>query len=66
MRSVTYLPQLLTVFIVSAAAAAQSPWGFPLDRQFPDGTHRIAQRWTAGRSDIDRANGARGRRPAVP
>lgn len=34
MRPVTYLPQLLTVFLVSAAAAAQSPWGFPLDRQF--------------------------------
>jgi heat shock protein HslJ len=34
MRSVSYLPQLLTVFVVSAAAAAQSPWGFPLDRNF--------------------------------
>ena len=34
MRSVGYLPQLFTVFVVSAAAAAQTPWNFPLDRQF--------------------------------
>ena len=34
MRSVGYLPQLLTVFVVSAAAAAQTPWGFPIERQF--------------------------------
>ena len=34
MRSITYLPQLLTVFLVSAAAASQSPWGFPLARHF--------------------------------
>src|SRR5262249_49414371 len=34
MRSVNYLPQLFTVFVVSAAAAAQTPWSFPLDRQF--------------------------------
>ena len=33
MKSI-YLPQLLTVFIVSAAAAAQSPWGFPIERIF--------------------------------
>jgi len=29
-----YLPQLLTVFVVSAASAAQSPWGFPIDQHF--------------------------------
>lgn len=34
MRSISYLPQLLTVLIVSAAAASQSPWGFPLERNF--------------------------------
>ena len=34
MRSAPYLPQLLTVFLVSAAAAAQSPWGFPLGQRF--------------------------------
>ena len=34
MRSASYLPQLLTVFVVSAAAAAQAPWGFPVERQF--------------------------------
>lgn len=34
MRSVSYLPQLLTVLIVSAAAAAQSPWGFPIGQRF--------------------------------
>jgi heat shock protein HslJ len=34
MRSITYLPQLLTVFVVSAAAAAQSPWGFPVGQRF--------------------------------
>ena len=34
MRSSSYLPQLLTVFVVSAAAAAQSPWGFPLQQSF--------------------------------
>lgn len=34
MKSVSYLPQLLTVFVVSAAAAAQSPWGFPLEQRF--------------------------------
>jgi heat shock protein HslJ len=34
MRSASYLPQLLTVFVVSAAAAAQSPFGFPLNQRF--------------------------------
>jgi heat shock protein HslJ len=34
MRSTSYLPQLLTVFLVSAAAAAQSPFGFPLNQRF--------------------------------
>jgi heat shock protein HslJ len=34
MRSICYLPQLLTVFVVSAAAAAQSPWGFPFGQRF--------------------------------
>ena len=34
MRSISYLPQLLTVFVVSAAVASQSPWGFPLERHF--------------------------------
>src|SRR5262245_20549002 len=34
MRSISYLPQLLTVFVVSAAAAAQSPWGFPLNQSY--------------------------------
>lgn len=34
MRSISYLPQLFTVFVVSAAAAAQSPWGFPLEKRF--------------------------------
>lgn len=34
MKSISYWPQLLTVFVVSAAAASQSPWGFPLDRHF--------------------------------
>ena len=34
MKSISYLPQLLTVFLVSAAAAAQSPWGFPLEQRF--------------------------------
>lgn len=34
MKSTSYLPQLLTVFLVSAAAAAQSPWGFPLEQRF--------------------------------
>ena len=34
MKSINYLPQLLTVFVVSAAAAAQSPWGFPLEQRF--------------------------------
>lgn len=34
MKSISYLPQLLTVFLVSAAAASQSPWGFPLERNF--------------------------------
>src|SRR5262245_30792272 len=34
MRSISYLPQLLTVFLVSAAAASQSPWGFPIERNF--------------------------------
>ena len=34
MKSISYLPQLLTVFVVSAAAAAQSPWGFPLEKRF--------------------------------
>jgi heat shock protein HslJ len=32
MRSISYLPQILTVFAISAASAAQSPWGFPLER----------------------------------
>lgn len=34
MRSASYLPQLLTVFVVSAAAAAQAPWGFPMEKKF--------------------------------
>ena len=34
MRSTSYLPQLLTVFVVTVASAAQSPWGFPLERHF--------------------------------
>ncbi|HXF86922.1 MAG TPA: META domain-containing protein [Xanthobacteraceae bacterium] len=34
MRPVSYLPQMLTVFVVSAAAAAQSPWGFPIGQRF--------------------------------
>jgi len=34
MRTASYLPQLFTVFVVSAAAAAQAPWGFPIERQF--------------------------------
>jgi heat shock protein HslJ len=34
MRSISYLPQLLTVLVVSVAAAAQSPWSFPLERQY--------------------------------
>ena len=34
MRSISYMPQLLTVFVVSAAAAAQTPFGFPLDQRF--------------------------------
>ena len=34
MRSISYLPQLLTVFVVSAAAAAQTPFGFPLNQRF--------------------------------
>jgi heat shock protein HslJ len=34
MRSTSYLPQLLTVFVVSAAAAAQTPFGFPLNQRF--------------------------------
>ena len=34
MRPVTYLQQLVTVFLVSVAAAAQSPWGFPISQRF--------------------------------
>jgi heat shock protein HslJ len=34
MRSISYLPQMLTVFLVSAAAAAQSPWGFPVGQRY--------------------------------
>lgn len=34
MRPVSYWPQMLTVFVVSAAAAAQSPWGFPIGQRF--------------------------------
>jgi len=34
MKSASYLPQLLTVFVVSAATAAQSPFGFPLNQRF--------------------------------
>jgi heat shock protein HslJ len=34
MRSVTYLPQLLTVAVLSTAAVAKTPSLFPLDLQF--------------------------------
>ena len=34
MQPISYLPQLLTVAVVSAAVASQSPWGFPLQRTF--------------------------------
>jgi heat shock protein HslJ len=34
MRSISYLPQLLTVVAISAAAAAQSPFGFPVNQRF--------------------------------
>jgi heat shock protein HslJ len=34
MRSATYLPQLLTVAMLSTAAVAKTPFLFPLDRQF--------------------------------
>ena len=34
MKPVGYLPQLVTVLLVSLAAAAQSPRGFPLDQRF--------------------------------
>jgi heat shock protein HslJ len=34
MRSATYLPQLLTVAVLSTAAAANTPFHFPLNLQF--------------------------------
>ena len=34
MKTISYLPQLLTVFAISTAAASQVPWGFPLNTHF--------------------------------
>ena len=34
MHSISYIPQMLTVLVVSAAAAAQTPIGFPLNQHF--------------------------------
>ena len=34
MRSTSYLPQLLTVAVISTAAVAKTPYLFPLDKQF--------------------------------
>ncbi len=34
MRTISYLPQMLTVLVVSVAAAAQSQFGFPVNQRF--------------------------------